>query len=424
MVSKFVSFLSIGGRSLASLTVEVLLLSIVASLPSLRPSSSSPPLLAGLPWLPALIVVASVICSTTSPAIGNLFQVLRLTLLPSFPLLPGRIFLLCHDSTKVSFGANSRCPQPAYRCLLRGALAMHQSLVYDYSSSPSASSSSPRLTRILVWLPHPVTLGQLGLQHRRPNIVEEVIASAPTPNRYWRMLTDPRNGVDHHAIFASTYTINNLLAIAPPQSAPMRVESPATLVREDQPDEEALQFLTAEVRLDSPTTILVRGLASNGNSSLAHKAYARTTVGKRPKHDGDLDITFGSENEEYPDHDDAMVISTRMANAHVKRVMIDMGNSVDIMYLDAFQKLGLIDKDLVSLMSALTGFSGDSISPLGVTTLPVTFREEPKQCYLTTTTLPKRLKVPTTAKVPRSPDRDTHNPKLEEQVLEVPLDLT
>ncbi|RZS04336.1 hypothetical protein BHM03_00034660 [Ensete ventricosum] len=45
--------------------------------------------------------------------------------------------------------------------------------------------------RILVWLPHPATLGQLGLQHDRPDTIEEVIASAPTPNRYWRMLIDP-----------------------------------------------------------------------------------------------------------------------------------------------------------------------------------------------------------------------------------------
>ncbi|RWW49265.1 hypothetical protein BHE74_00044596 [Ensete ventricosum] len=67
-----------------------------------------------------------------------------------------------------------------------------------------------------------------------------------------------------------------------------------------------------------------------------------------------------------------------MANARVKRVMIDTGSSADILYLDAFQKLGLTDKDLVSLTSALTGFTGDSVSPLGATTIPVTFGEEPK----------------------------------------------
>ncbi|RZS14749.1 hypothetical protein BHM03_00046479 [Ensete ventricosum] len=124
--------------------------------------------------------------------------------------------------------------------------------------------------------------------------------------------------------------------------------------------------------------VIIGGLAFGGDNSYVEKAYTRTMMGKRPKHDDNLDITFGSGNEEYPDHDDALVISTRMANASVKRVMINMRSSTDIMYLDAFQKLGLTDKDLVSLTSALTGFTRDSISPLGVTTIHVTFGEEPK----------------------------------------------
>ncbi|RRT70131.1 hypothetical protein B296_00013429 [Ensete ventricosum] len=44
MIGKFVSFLSLGGRSPLSLAVEVLLLSTAASLPNCWPSSSSPPL--------------------------------------------------------------------------------------------------------------------------------------------------------------------------------------------------------------------------------------------------------------------------------------------------------------------------------------------------------------------------------------------
>ncbi|RRT39723.1 hypothetical protein B296_00058939 [Ensete ventricosum] len=66
------------------------------------------------------------------------------------------------------------------------------------------------------------------------------------------------------------------------------------------------------------------------------KAYARTEVGKRSAHDEDLDITFRSGSKEYPCHDDALVISIRMGNAYVKRVMIDMGSSADILYFDIF----------------------------------------------------------------------------------------
>ncbi|RZS15600.1 hypothetical protein BHM03_00047461 [Ensete ventricosum] len=110
--------------------------------------------------------------------------------------------------------------------------------------------------------------------------------------------------------------------------------------------------------VEKQINIIIGGPASGGNSSSACKAYVRTEVGKRPEHEEDLDITFGSRNEEYPCHDDALVISIRMANP--------------------FQKLGLTNKDLVSLISALTGFTGDSVSPIGVATILVTFGEEPR----------------------------------------------
>ncbi|RZS28979.1 hypothetical protein BHM03_00062638 [Ensete ventricosum] len=67
-----------------------------------------------------------------------------------------------------------------------------------------------------------------------------------------------------------------------------------------------------------------------------------------------------------------------MANAYVKIVLIDTESLADILYFDAFQKLGLTDKDLVTLTSTLTGFTGDFISPLGATMIPVTFGGEPR----------------------------------------------
>ncbi|RRT75379.1 hypothetical protein B296_00009499 [Ensete ventricosum] len=67
-----------------------------------------------------------------------------------------------------------------------------------------------------------------------------------------------------------------------------------------------------------------------------------------------------------------------MANSYVERVMIDTGSSTDILYFDAFQKLGWTDKDLVTLTSTLTGFTGDFVSPVGATTIPVTFGGEPR----------------------------------------------
>ena len=45
-------------------------------------------------------------------------------------------------------------------------------------------------------------------------------------------------------------------------------------------------------------------------------------------------------------HDDLMVISTVIVNAEVKRVFIDQASSADIIFRDAFGKLGLKNSDL------------------------------------------------------------------------------
>ena len=58
--------------------------------------------------------------------------------------------------------------------------------------------------------------------------------------------------------------------------------------------------------------------------------------------------------------------------------MIDIGSSADVLYLDAFQKLGLTKESLKPICSTLTGFTGDSVSPLGTTTLPLTLGAPPR----------------------------------------------
>ncbi|RWW45402.1 hypothetical protein BHE74_00048761 [Ensete ventricosum] len=117
--------------------------------------------------------------------------------------------------------------------------------------------------------------------------------------------------------------------------------------------------------------------ATSGDSTSAHKAYARATIEKRPRHHLDPEISFQPEGEEYLDHDDALVIIVRIANARVKQIMIDIGSAADILYFEAFQKLGLTDQDLTPLTSMLTGFTRDSIAPFRTMTLLLTIGEEP-----------------------------------------------
>ncbi|XP_065026156.1 uncharacterized protein LOC135650602 [Musa acuminata AAA Group] len=65
--------------------------------------------------------------------------------------------------------------------------------------------------------------------------------------------------------------------------------------------------------------------------------------------------------------------------------MVDTGSFADVLYLDAFMKLGLTKDNLTPMALALNRFTGDSISPLGTTILPVTIEEEPRAKMIMTT---------------------------------------
>uniref|UniRef100_A0A804L6Z0 Uncharacterized protein n=1 Tax=Musa acuminata subsp. malaccensis TaxID=214687 RepID=A0A804L6Z0_MUSAM len=113
--------------------------------------------------------------------------------------------------------------------------------------------------------------------------------------------------------------------------------------------------------------VISGGPAAGDSSSTTRKAYAHSMVEKRPRPELEPDITFMAGEVEHSHHDDALVISIHIANARVKRVMVDTGSPADILYFDAFKRLGLTEGDLTPMTSALTGFIGDSISPLGTT---------------------------------------------------------
>ncbi|RZR86309.1 hypothetical protein BHM03_00013489 [Ensete ventricosum] len=92
--------------------------------------------------------------------------------------------------------------------------------------------------------------------------------------------------------------------------------------KEDEPLGPYLVCFTKEIRAIPDTHPPTVG----GDSSSAGKAYAHVEVQKRPRARGNPEITFESKSE-YPDHDDALVITTRIANARLKHIMIDTGSS-------------------------------------------------------------------------------------------------
>ena len=96
------------------------------------------------------------------------------------------------------------------------------------------------------------------------------------------------------------------------------------------------------------------------------------------------DITFREGDAHLVHHPycDASVITTMMANNNVHRILVDNGSSVDILYYQAFQKMGLKNNDLRPSPNIVYGFTGDSVTPMGVVTLPMIVGKYPRQSFV------------------------------------------
>ena len=59
-------------------------------------------------------------------------------------------------------------------------------------------------------------------------------------------------------------------------------------------------------------------------------------------------------------------------------MLVDNGSSVDILYYQAFERMGLKVSDLKPSSNPIYGFTRDSVIPLGVISLPMTLGEYPR----------------------------------------------
>ncbi|XP_050281505.1 uncharacterized protein LOC126722388 [Quercus robur] len=70
-------------------------------------------------------------------------------------------------------------------------------------------------------------------------------------------------------------------------------------------------------------------------------------------------------------HDDALVVTLRIGGYGMKRVMINQGSAVDIMYPDLYRGLNLKPENLTAYGSPLVSFEGRMVVPKGQVRLPV-----------------------------------------------------
>ena len=76
-------------------------------------------------------------------------------------------------------------------------------------------------------------------------------------------------------------------------------------------------------------------------------------------------------------HDNALVVSLRVADSNMHWVLVDNGSSTDILYYLTFQQMRIDREQLVPINASLIGFEGTRVFPLGVVTLLITVDDYP-----------------------------------------------
>ena len=70
-------------------------------------------------------------------------------------------------------------------------------------------------------------------------------------------------------------------------------------------------------------------------------------------------------------HDDALLITLKIGDYDVKKVMVDGGNAAEIMYPDLYKGLKLKPEDLTPYNSPLMSFDRKLVIPKGMIRLPI-----------------------------------------------------
>ncbi|KAK2997299.1 hypothetical protein RJ639_026297 [Escallonia herrerae] len=129
------------------------------------------------------------------------------------------------------------------------------------------------------------------------------------------------------------------------------------------------------------------GIATGGSSGQGRKAYARevlTTVGpstKKQKIQPAPTISFSDDDvgDTRTPHDDPLVVTLRVGNFDMKRILVDNGSSAEVLFYEAFQKMNIPPDRLRKIDTPLYGFSNHPVVCEGIITLPVTVGALPTQ---------------------------------------------
>ncbi|XP_026428636.1 uncharacterized protein LOC113324531 [Papaver somniferum] len=84
-------------------------------------------------------------------------------------------------------------------------------------------------------------------------------------------------------------------------------------------------------------------------------------------------MTFDAEDieEDMEDHNDPLVLTLPVEGCNVKKILIDGGSSVNVLFYDKFKRMELNDEQLMSSYYTIYGFNGAPTKPLGYIVLEV-----------------------------------------------------
>ncbi|XP_065626534.1 uncharacterized protein LOC136066328 [Quercus suber] len=109
--------------------------------------------------------------------------------------------------------------------------------------------------------------------------------------------------------------------------------------------------------------MLVSHCMDEGSSSMLKKVKTSTP----------LVLGFSDEDKAgtIQPHDDALVVTLRIGGYDLRRVIVDEGSVVEVMYPDLYKGLNLTLQDLTAYNSPLVSFEGRSVILMGLIRLPV-----------------------------------------------------
>ena len=133
--------------------------------------------------------------------------------------------------------------------------------------------------------------------------------------------------------------------------------------------------------------MIVGGTADTGSSKKAQKTYLRMvqnvqltgSVPKIARRESPI-IGFSEEDARrfHHPHDDALVISIRIEDYNMHRVLVDNESLADILYYPTFQQMGISRERLIPTNIPFVSFGGTRVLPLGAITLSIVVGDYPQ----------------------------------------------